>query len=47
MVKATDVPQPSKTPSLVQMDIGIIYSKATSPADFSAAVHSLTVAEKT
>ena len=46
MVKATDVPQPSKTPSLVQMDIGIIYSKATSPADFSAAVHSLTVAEK-
>ena len=41
-----DVPQPSKAPSLVQMDVGTIYSKAESPADFSTVMHSLTVAEK-
>ena len=42
----TDVPQSSKAPNLVQLDVGTIYAKAKSPADFSAAMHSLTVAEK-
>ena len=42
----TDVPQSNKAPDLVQLDVGTIYAKAKSPADFSAAMHSLTVAEK-
>ena len=34
MEKATDVPQCSQTPNVVQVDIGAIYFKAKSPADF-------------
>ena len=41
-----DVPQSSKASSLIQMDVGTIYCKAESPAGFSTAMHSLTVAEK-
>ena len=37
-----DVPQSS----LAQMDVGTIYSKTESPADFSTTMHSLTVVEK-
>ena len=41
-----DVPQPSKTPNLAQTDVGAIYSKAESSAEFSTAMQFLTVAEK-
>ena len=42
----TDVLQSNKTPDLAQLDVGTVYAKSESPADFVTAIHSLTVAEK-
>jgi len=41
-----DVPHSSKTPGIVQLDIGTIHSNSKSPADFATTMHSLRVTEK-